>query len=104
MEEVEQKPPKINLKPVNPKINMPEINLDDLKKHPHLLVSPSLKETKAKQSARWKNCLCSPTTHVGSFRCRHHRNSSLHRGGSVGSKLSELAHKSGAVSGSLQAQ
>lgn len=22
------------------------------------------------------HCLCSPTTHAGSFRCRHHRNSS----------------------------
>ncbi|XP_062170598.1 uncharacterized protein LOC133876347 [Alnus glutinosa] len=104
MDEVEQKPPKMNLKQMNPKINIPEINLDDLKKQPHLHVSPSLKETKGKQSARWKNCLCSPTTHVGSFRCRHHRSSSLHRGGSVGSKLSELAHKSGTVSDSLQAQ
>ncbi|KAF5781308.1 hypothetical protein HanRHA438_Chr11g0494991 [Helianthus annuus] len=29
------------------------------------------------------NCLCSPTTHVGSFRCRYHRASSLaNHGGS----------------------
>ncbi|KAK9751093.1 hypothetical protein RND81_02G241300 [Saponaria officinalis] len=25
------------------------------------------------------NCLCSPTTHVGSFRCRLHRSPSLQR-------------------------
>ncbi|KAJ1399523.1 hypothetical protein SESBI_30286 [Sesbania bispinosa] len=25
------------------------------------------------------NCLCSPTTHAGSFRCRLHRTPSLHR-------------------------
>ncbi|EYU42798.1 hypothetical protein ABFS82_13G006600 [Erythranthe guttata] len=40
------------------------------------------------------NCLCSPTTHAGSFRCRHHRNSSsnlMRSSMSVGSKLSELA-------------
>nr|AAD02552.1 PGPS/D10 [Petunia x hybrida] len=38
------------------------------------------------------NCLCSPTTHAGSFRCRYHRSSSLTRNSmSVGSKLSELA-------------
>lgn len=36
------------------------------------------------------NCLCSPTTHVGSFRCRHHRNMSRNSR-SVGSKLNELA-------------
>ena len=23
------------------------------------------------------HCLCSPTTHAGSFRCRHHRNAAL---------------------------
>lgn len=36
------------------------------------------------------NCLCSPTTHAGSFRCRHHRNISRNSR-SVGSKLNELA-------------
>ncbi|CAI0453209.1 unnamed protein product [Linum tenue] len=42
------------------------------------------------------NCLCSPTTHVGSFRCRMHRGPGrgMIRGGSVGSNLSELASKS----------
>nr|XP_016465121.1 PREDICTED: uncharacterized protein LOC107787995 [Nicotiana tabacum] len=43
------------------------------------------------KSAKY-NCLCSPTTHAGSFRCRYHRTSSLTRNSiSVGSKLSELA-------------
>ncbi|GER48258.1 serine-rich protein-related [Striga asiatica] len=54
----------------------------------------SLRKT---SSVRKSNCLCSPTTHVGSFRCRYHRNSggSLTRSSvSVGSKLSELADKS----------
>ncbi|KAM7252255.1 hypothetical protein ACFE04_024138 [Oxalis oulophora] len=53
------------------------------------------------------NCLCSPTTHVGSFRCRHHRGLGglgMTRGGSVGSNLSMLAAKSGHISNSLQAQ
>ncbi|KAG9448500.1 hypothetical protein H6P81_008465 [Aristolochia fimbriata] len=50
--------------------------------------SPSLN----KQPSVKANCLCSPTTHVGSFRCRRHRNSML-TGGSVGSGLAELAKK-----------
>ncbi|KAL1560928.1 hypothetical protein AAHA92_11083 [Salvia divinorum] len=37
------------------------------------------------------SCLCSPTTHAGSFRCRYHRNTGLMRNSiSVGAKLSEL--------------
>ncbi|CAN6559079.1 unnamed protein product [Malus baccata var. baccata] len=59
-----------------------------------MLASPTSQDTP--KSSRWKNCLCSPTTHAGSFRCRHHRTSSiglgLNRvGASVGSNLSELA-------------
>ncbi|KAL4193387.1 hypothetical protein AMTRI_Chr06g176630 [Amborella trichopoda] len=27
-----------------------------------------------RQGSGKMNCLCSPTTHAGSFRCRHHRN------------------------------
>lgn len=33
------------------------------------------------------NCLCSPTTHVGSFRCRLHRTPSLQRTKSMESEL-----------------
>ena len=102
-ENVEQKPLKINIKQMDRKIKMAEFSLEDLK-HSHLLVSPTSQGSLGKQSARWKNCLCSPTTHPGSFRCRHHRNSSLPRGGSVGSNLSALAAKSGPISDSLQAQ
>ncbi|GFP97508.1 hypothetical protein PHJA_001894900 [Phtheirospermum japonicum] len=32
------------------------------------------------------NCLCSPTTHVGSFRCRLHRGPSLQRTRSMDSQ------------------
>ncbi|GAA0155009.1 hypothetical protein LIER_12836 [Lithospermum erythrorhizon] len=42
------------------------------------------------------NCLCAPTTHPGSFRCRYHRNNKpgLARNSmSVGLKLAELARK-----------
>lgn len=42
-------------------------------KHAHLLASP-------------RACLCSPTTHAGSFRCRLHR-------GSVGAGLHEMGGK-----------
>ncbi|KAK2973376.1 hypothetical protein RJ640_004894 [Escallonia rubra] len=39
---------------------------------------------------RTSNCLCSPTTHPGSFRCRLHRNVGLAQGGgSAGSSPSE---------------
>ncbi|KAH6771246.1 hypothetical protein C2S52_016049 [Perilla frutescens var. hirtella] len=31
------------------------------------------------------SCLCSPTTHAGSFRCRLHRSPSLHRTKSIDS-------------------
>ena len=100
--------PKLKERSMNYKLNIPEINLDDLKKHTHILVvSPRgvqapISVTKS-SSTRW-NCLCSPTTHAGSFRCRHHRSSGMQRGGSVGSNLSELARKSGAIGDSFEAQ
>ncbi|XP_058772111.1 uncharacterized protein LOC131645940 [Vicia villosa] len=46
------------------------------------------------------NCLCSPTTHPGSFRCRLHRSPSLQRtksmepGSSVSDQGSTLGHDS----------
>ncbi|XP_051198265.1 uncharacterized protein [Lolium perenne] len=45
-------------------------------KHAHFLASP-------------RACLCSPTTHAGSFRCRLHR-------GIVGAGLHEMGKKHGA--------
>ncbi|XP_057528970.1 uncharacterized protein LOC130807685 [Amaranthus tricolor] len=65
----------------------------------------SLMSPLKKSSSSRINCLCSPTTHVGSFRCRLHRHgnkSGFRRGHSVGSDLSELAHKSSPSTSSLQ--
>ena len=102
-ENVEQKPPKINIKQMDRKIKIAVFSLEDLKLS-HLLVSPTSQGSSGKQSARWKNCLCTPTTHPESFQCLHQRNSCLPRGGSIGSNLSALAAKSGPISDSLQAQ
>ncbi|KAL5707827.1 hypothetical protein ACHQM5_018684 [Ranunculus cassubicifolius] len=73
------------------KLSIPKINMEDIKKaSPYVIMSP--RSILSKQTSVKANCLCSPTTHTGSFRCRHHRNSILTRsGGSVGSNLSELA-------------
>ncbi|KAH7860505.1 hypothetical protein Vadar_014200 [Vaccinium darrowii] len=54
---------------------------------------PSPKMALQRSSSVKLNCLCSPTTHAGSFRCRYHRNSSLTRSSSIGSKLSEVRSK-----------
>ncbi|KAK7299910.1 hypothetical protein RJT34_10739 [Clitoria ternatea] len=49
---------------------------------------------KKSASSEKLNCLCSPTTHVGSFRCRHHRESyGIRHASSVGSNLSAMAPK-----------
>ncbi|KAM1472677.1 hypothetical protein ACFX2I_028897 [Malus domestica] len=95
-ENVEQNPRITRIKCKGQSLTIPEFSLEDLKKHTHMLVSPTSQDTL--KSSRWKNCLCSPTTHPGSFRCRQHRTSSiglgLNRvGGSVGSNLSELANR-----------
>ncbi|RZC65919.1 hypothetical protein C5167_009613 [Papaver somniferum] len=70
--------------------------------------SPSMRNRLQKQASVRANCLCSPTTHAGSFRCRLHRNSELSRSGnSIGSKLSELVHvtdKATPLSDTLHAQ
>ncbi|GMH24392.1 hypothetical protein Nepgr_026235 [Nepenthes gracilis] len=51
------------------------------------------------------SCLCSPTTHLGSFRCRHHRNGDdIRRGHSVGSGLSELADRCISKSNKMQSE
>lgn len=50
------------------------------------------------------NCLCAPTTHAGSFRCRQHRNSGLKRvSKSVGSGLNNLAAKSPSLHNKVEA-
>ncbi|KAH7545432.1 hypothetical protein FEM48_Zijuj01G0093200 [Ziziphus jujuba var. spinosa] len=83
----------INFKATNHKLNIPDVDLEDFKKHAHLGVSPT-SQSLTKSTSTKMNCLCSPTTHAGSFRCRHHRIGGMFRGGSVGSNLSELGRKS----------
>ncbi|KAL2332856.1 hypothetical protein Fmac_014069 [Flemingia macrophylla] len=95
---VEVKPPKIKL------IDSPEIDVETLKKNSHMLVSPTSQGITRKNSNGRLNCLCSPTTHVGSFRCRHHRSATIQRGRSVGSNLAALGSDAGSISDSLQAQ
>ncbi|KAJ8629778.1 hypothetical protein MRB53_023101 [Persea americana] len=57
------------------------------------------------QTTEKVNCLCAPTTHAGSFRCRQHRNPSLKRASkSVGSGLSNLAAKSASTHNRMKAQ
>ncbi|XP_048229041.1 uncharacterized protein LOC125369817 [Ricinus communis] len=94
----DQKPLKLEEKQLltPPKISVPKINVETSKKMTSN-GSPRLQRALTKPaSARW-NCLCSPTTHAGSFRCRFHRTPGMVRGGSVGSNLSELAAKSHSI-------
>ena len=93
---VDKKPPRLSVK-------LPDIDMEGLKKHSHMLVSPTSQATTRKTTNGKLNCLCSPTTHAGSFRCRHHRATGMPRGRSVGSNLSELA-KAGSISDSLHAR
>lgn len=61
------------------------IIVEDVKK------SSTLRPRLQKTSSARLNCLCSPTTHDGSFRCRYHRNPGLSRSSaSIGSNLSAL--------------
>nr|GEY40983.1 hypothetical protein [Tanacetum cinerariifolium] len=64
-------------------ISLQQLSLEDDKgtESTSTPLSPTAKKPKP-------SCLCAPTTHAGSFRCRRHRNSA-----SVGSNLSELANK-----------
>ncbi|MQM12284.1 hypothetical protein Taro_045201 [Colocasia esculenta] len=80
------------------KLTVTDLVIPDVtdKDTPPLLTPPSPAQSGrrdlTKQLSQKMNCLCSPTTHVGSFRCRHHRGSNFMRGSaSVGSGLSEYA-------------
>jgi len=97
-----QKPPKTMLKKLSDKL--PELDVEILKKNSHMLVSPTSQTLNMKKSPGRVNCLCSPTTHAGSFRCRHHRSYDMRRGKSIGSNLAELGSKAGPISDSLNAQ
>ncbi|KAL9316771.1 hypothetical protein ACSQ67_017772 [Phaseolus vulgaris] len=51
----------------------------DVIKNQHMPESPtSARALLKKSSSERRNCLCSPTTHVGSFKCRHHRGGMSH--------------------------
>lgn len=99
-----QKPSKILNKQqqVTPEIMASAIDMEVLKKNSPLHNpgnSPRLHRALTKpRSTERGNCLCSPTTHAGSFKCRFHRSSGMIRGGSIGSNLSELDGKSRAIS------
>nr|GMC48584.1 Myeloid-associated differentiation marker-like protein [Ipomoea batatas] len=57
--------------------------------------TPSAASLPSSPTGHRKTCLCSPTTHAGSFRCRYHRNTKLTRGSmSVAANLSELGSTS----------
>ncbi|KAL3646154.1 hypothetical protein CASFOL_011334 [Castilleja foliolosa] len=79
--------------PEKPTVFVPNLLVDTAKATSSSSVPSSPVGLRKAASAR-SSCLCSPTTHAGSFRCRQHRNNSpgIRQGAmSVGSKLSELA-------------
>ncbi|KAF8026420.1 hypothetical protein BT93_F3027 [Corymbia citriodora subsp. variegata] len=88
------------------KLSVPKIDLEEIGKHSPFNLSPRTTKAAGTGKSNCKsNCLCSPTTHVGSFRCRFHRSSSsLSRGSSVSMNLSELGSKSGPLGDSVEAQ
>ncbi|GMP53236.1 hypothetical protein CsSME_00018761 [Camellia sinensis var. sinensis] len=86
--------------PEKQNIVMAHINLEEVKNSATFgsASTPSSPITFQKSSSVKYNCLCSPTTHAGSFRCRYHRNPGMARSSvSVGGKLNEL----GSVSSNL---
>lgn len=72
-----------------PKILLPQLSVPQ--KNSLSSSQPSSPVALTKGSGVKYNCLCSPTTHAGSFRCRLHRNNMPRSSKSVGSKLNELA-------------
>ncbi|KAG8387156.1 hypothetical protein BUALT_Bualt03G0223900 [Buddleja alternifolia] len=81
-----------------PKIIVPNIYIDEMKtptRSSSSIPSSPVGNKLRKSASIRQNCLCSPTQHAGSFRCRYHRSTSMPRSSmSVGSKLSELTGKS----------
>ncbi|WZY95689.1 uncharacterized protein BNACNNG68960D [Brassica napus] len=75
-----------------------EISQEDAKRQEAYNMSPRVRGGSGsagmgKSSSVRLNCLCAPTTHPGSFRCRYHRRNSalgMSRGISVPSNLSML--------------
>ncbi|CBI39788.3 unnamed protein product, partial [Vitis vinifera] len=93
-------------KPSRRKLSIPKINIAEIKKQSPSPLSPTAQSCTAKPSSARANCLCSPTTHVGSFRCRHHRSRSHSRSDSSSSlsSLSELGSKPDTITDTIEAQ
>lgn len=86
-----------------------EISQEDIKRQEVYNMSPRVRRVAGgggsvgmgKSSSVRLNCLCAPTTHAGSFRCRYHRRNAglgMSRGVSVPSNLSMLAGAGGSAS------
>lgn len=76
-----------------------EISQEDIKRQEAYNMSPRVRRGgggsvgMSKSSSVRQNCLCAPTTHPGSFRCRYHRRNAglgMSRGISVPSNLAML--------------
>ncbi|KAL2316626.1 hypothetical protein Fmac_030502 [Flemingia macrophylla] len=78
-------------------IIIPGLNMDEIKQQRNMIVTvsaaPTTQVSLKKSSSEKRNCLCSPTTHAGSFRCRHHRSAGMRHATSIGSNLSSLSPK-----------
>ncbi|RDY07302.1 E3 ubiquitin-protein ligase, partial [Mucuna pruriens] len=91
---VEKKDPSMNATKLSGReIKIPGLNMDDIKQQSHMLVSPTSEASMRKSSTERWNCLCSPTTHAGSFRCRRHRATGMTHASSIGSNLSSMTSK-----------
>ncbi|TKY57429.1 hypothetical protein E2542_SST21877 [Spatholobus suberectus] len=93
-ENMEKKGPYINVTKLSGRqIKISGLNMDDMKKQSHMLESPTTQTSMRKSSTERWNCLCSPTTHAGSFRCRRHRSAGMRHATSIGSSLSSIDSK-----------
>ncbi|GFP92636.1 hypothetical protein PHJA_001407800 [Phtheirospermum japonicum] len=86
---------------------IPDLCMDNVKTTTCSSIPTSPVGLRKASSVKRNNCLCSPTTHAGSFRCRHHRNppsggGMMRSSMSVGSKLSELGDKPAAMCKSIR--
>ena len=64
-------------------VNGTEVEIPGLKVR--MSESPTSECELKRSCSEKRECLCSPTTHVGSFRCRQHRVDTMRHSNSVGS-------------------
>jgi len=91
---MEKKDNCIRVKHINgTQMEISNLNMDVIKNQSnmHVSESPTSERILKKSSSERRNCLCSPTTHVGSFKCRHHRVGMSHA--NSGSNLSAMDSK-----------